>query len=345
MNKNVEQYLESMKKEDFRKFLWKLEIEVKNADSDNLDKKQRYELYKEEIQQKLEQQELEITTVEQLKKIEQSNSISSFKQEMDQLKGSWRERNKKTVWRSAGIAWWFFLLRKLFKKKEEKKDEEKPEKKRYQKVWTRLGIWAASVWAFFGIKALVWEERWNNFWWTEKEEEGKEEQEESSSTNPEIDKNLSKEEIEKRNKHITKSIKDAKKYPITIDYWTDKTVLEAKWCPKEIWFDEWSQSILFGDKKLLLKTDKFKTDTPYWKATVTETKFKNITHKWDKIELTIKAKWKIWFFTKEKEEKVLVSNDVFVDILSPYYEGNNTSYKVNIKNGQDKIPLNVKEKA
>ncbi len=101
-----------------------------------------------------------------------------------------------------------------------------------------------------------------------KKDEDKEEQE-TSWTHEEINKNLSKEEVEKRNKHITKSIKDAKTYPITIDYWTDKTVLEAKWCPKEIWFDGWSQSILFGDKKLLLKTDEFKKDTSYWKATVT----------------------------------------------------------------------------
>ncbi len=143
MNKNVEQYLENMKKEDFRKFLWKLEIEVKNADSDNLDKKQRYELYKEEIQQKLEQQELEITTVEQLKKIEQSNSISSFKQEMDQLKGSWRDRNKKKVWRGAWITAWWVLLRNIFKKK---KDE--TEEKQYKKAWTRIKRWSLVIWAF-----------------------------------------------------------------------------------------------------------------------------------------------------------------------------------------------------
>lgn len=341
MNKNVEHYLENMKKENFRNFLAKLEIEIKTTDDDHLDKKQRYELYKEEIQKKLEEQELEITTVEQLKKIEQSNSIASFKKEMEELKGSWREKNKKKVWRGAGITWWFFLLRKLFKKKE----EDKKEKKRYQKVWKWLGIWAASVWAFFGIKALVWEERWNNFWWTKKEEKEKEEQEESASTDPEINKNLSKEEIEKRNEYITKSIKDSTRYPIKINYWPDKANLEAKWCPKEIWFDEWSQSILFGDKKLWLKTDEFKKNTSYWEATVTETIFKNIKQTWDKIELTVKAKWKIGIFSKEQEEKVQISKDIFIDILSPYYQENKTSYKVNIDAGEDKIPLNVKAKA
>lgn len=343
MNKNVEHYLENMKKENFRNFLAKLEIEIKTTDDDNLNKKQRYELYKEEIKKKLEEQNLEITTVEQLKKIEQSNSIASFKEEMEQLKNSWREKNKKKVWRGVGITWWFFLLRKLFKKKREK-EEEKKEKKRYQKVWKWLGIWAASVWAFFGVKALVWEERWNKFWGTEKNDEEKEDQE-TSWTHEEINKDLSKEEVEKRNKCITKSIKDSTEYPIKINYWSDKTTLEAKWCPKEIWFDEWSQSILFGDKKLWIKTDEFQKNTSYWKATVTETKFKDIKHKWDKIELTIKAKWKIWIFPKEQEEKVQISKDIFIDILSPYYEKNKTSYNVNIDSGEDNIPLHVKAKS
>lgn len=343
MNKNVEHYLENMKKENFRNFLAKLEIEIKTTDDDNLDKKQRYELYKEEIQKKLEQQELEITTVEQLKKIEQSNSIDFFKQEMEQLKGSWRDRNKKKVWRWAGITWWFLLLRKLFKKK----DEEKPEKKRYQKIGKRLGIWVASVWAFFGVKALVWEERWNNF----KNKIGLGKEDEESEDNQETDNNqseqnnettnLTSEETEKRNKYITESIKNTKKYPITIDYWTDKTVLEAKWCPKEIWFDEWSQSILFGDKKLWLKTLQF---THSW-ANIIKTEFKNIKSDWNDFEITIKAKRKKLFLSGTEEQKVKINKDTFLSILSPYYEWNKSSYNVDIKTGQGKIPLNVKAKA
>ncbi|MDD3262239.1 MAG: hypothetical protein PHR61_00165 [Candidatus Absconditabacteria bacterium] len=347
-----------MKKENFRNFLAKLEIEIKTTDDDHLDKKQRYELYKEEIKKKLEEQELEITTVEQLKKIEQSNSIASFKKEMEELKGSWREKNKKKVWRGAGITGGFFLLRKLFKKKEEKK-EEKEEKKRYHKVGKWLGIGALSVGAFLGVKAIVGEERWNNFkdkigLGDEKEKDDKEDEDnDQSEQDNEITENLTTEEIKKRNEHITKSIKDSTRYPIKINYGPDKANLEAKGCPKEIGFDEGSQSILFGDKKLGLKTDEFiKRDVETGRsfpakvdATIIKTKFKKIKIENGEINLTIEATGKARGQEQTKEQITKINKDIFLSIISPYYEGQKTSYKVYIKDGEDKIPLHIKAKA
>lgn len=348
MNKSIENYLWDMGKENFLNFLNKLEIEIKTTDSDDINKKQRYELYKKEIEKKLKEQELEITTVEQLMKIEKSSSIASFKEEMDLLKTSWRERNKKTIWRWAWITGWFLLLRRLFKKKDKEEKKDKKEKKRYQKVGKWIGIWAASVWTFFGVKALVWEEKWNSFWSSlgiGKDETNPEIEDDDETENPQTEttsqvetQKLTKEEIKKRNNYITESIKDSTEYPIVINYWKDKIDFEKKWCPKEIWFDEKSQSILFGDKKLEIKSENFK----YKWHTIQETKFKSIKHKWDKIELKIKAKVKMIIGSINKEEEAKISKQEFIDIISPYYEKNKTTYKVEIKEWSDKFPLRIK---
>jgi hypothetical protein len=52
----------------------------------------------------------------------------------------------------------------------------------------------------------------------EKEEDKEDEDNNQSEQDDEITENLTTEEIEKRNKHITKSIKDSTRYPIKINY-------------------------------------------------------------------------------------------------------------------------------
>ena len=49
MNKSIENYLWDMGKENFLNFLNKLEIEIKTTDSDDINKKQRYELFPENL--------------------------------------------------------------------------------------------------------------------------------------------------------------------------------------------------------------------------------------------------------------------------------------------------------
>lgn len=86
MDQQLEQYLKEMEKEDFQEILQKLEIDVKNTDTDAMAKADRYALYKAELEAKFAETDIQITTLNELKTLEDATNLADFKSEMARQK-------------------------------------------------------------------------------------------------------------------------------------------------------------------------------------------------------------------------------------------------------------------
>jgi hypothetical protein len=86
MDQQLEKHLKEMTKDDFRKILDKLEIDVKTTDTDTLEQEERYQLYKAELEKKFAETGIEITTVDELKVLEEAGNLSAFKTEIAKQK-------------------------------------------------------------------------------------------------------------------------------------------------------------------------------------------------------------------------------------------------------------------
>ncbi len=84
MDNQLEHHLKEMSKDNFHSLLKKLEIDIKTTDTDDLEKEKRYELYKIELEQKFKEQDIAIKTVDDLKKLEEAQSLQAFKNEIAQ---------------------------------------------------------------------------------------------------------------------------------------------------------------------------------------------------------------------------------------------------------------------
>lgn len=289
------------------------------------------------------------TDKEKVNKMETTNTelLASIQTELFDLKwdieNQWqdatrRQKNKKNtlIWVSTLGIW--LLIMRWRRKRQERKAAENPDAppKKWWFLWA-LGTAAIGVGTFFGVKAIVGQERWGKFrnWlWLKDKEEYNEDEEETET----INENLTAEEVQKRNEYIEKSIRESTTMPITIDYGTDKDDFEKKWYPKIISFDPEKQSILLGNKdKITLKTDTFTLEG----KSVIRSRFEKIEQRDGKFEVTMKTGVVNGYTPVLESKKVIITKDEFIAILSPYYTEQKTEYTVQLNNNGQNIPLRV----
>jgi hypothetical protein len=155
---------------------------------------------------------------------------------------------------------------------------------------------------------------------------------------------LTAEEFVKRNTAITDSINNATSFPVTIDYWSDATALEAKWCPKTIDFNKSTQSIMFGTVPLKVKVGSFETKRSFWKVTVDSVTVNSISYASDTFNLNVTGKGKIYGISKTDTQDVSLGKAEVLSLLQPYYLDKKTSYTITIKDGDNNsIPISIEK--
>lgn len=289
------------------------------------------------------------TDKEKITKMETTNTelLASIQTELFDLKwdieNQWqdatrRQKNKTNVLIGAGTLGIWLLILRWRKKIQERKAAENPDAppKKWWLLWT-LGAAAIGVGTFFGIKAIVGPEKWRQFrnWLWLKDKEWDNEEEAETET---INEDLSAEEIQKRNEYIEKSIKESTTMPITIDYGPDKDLFEKKWCPKTISFDANNQNIMLGqNNKINIKTKPF----TLWGKSIISSRFQTIQPVANGFEVTMQTGHVEWFRPVMQMQKVTISKEEFIAMLSPYYTQQTQEYDVNINNGGENIPLHI----
>ena len=314
-----------------------------------------------------------------LEKIKETQEINK---KLDEVAEESDETSKEEVKRAEKqLAEYEKMLKDLDTEVYEKKDDNKKtwEKQKGGKFWKWLKYLWLAIWWFFGLRRL-----WRKYKdakksdnatdWKDKVEQIDEDKkkkkdqevEDTQGNNLEDTDNktddkivekpndkveslvLTAEEITKRNEYIKNSIGKANRIPATIDYWVDKKVFEAKWCPKEIGFDVDKQAIVAWDIILKLQIPSFETDTTRWRANVDSLHFDKIEIDWGNIKLTITWTGTLigWLLgrtgaSQTKTQTSEMDKTKFWDIISPYYENNKKSYSLEIPNKDSKVPLNV----
>lgn len=161
--------------------------------------------------------------------------------------------------------------------------------------------------------------------------------------------NLTTEELAKRNKYITDSINATTTFPIVINYGTDKTALEAKWCPSKIDFDASSQSIKFGNDQLKASVGSFTTQSSYGEATVDSISINTISYAWDKFKLNVTGTWTVDIpllgaQSKTDTQEVDVSKAQLLQMLTPYYQDNKGKYSVSLADSKwNAVPVTIEK--